>query len=719
MTAPNLVDAFFTSPNQVDPSRLEGTLRELLGGLSARLDTARIRTLLPARVDGKTRWYGIAPSDREARLLREELRSWLGPPISERIVEVRGLDDQVDQAALALVPGGTVLRVDVDEDWKTEARSNVASLTDVWVLAPPRGVDQPRPLGRVLRQFYEAVLAADRSSAESALDEIKARALLNATNLRFLRVELLASLGSPEDLRDDSLLRGISLLARPSAVTAHLAAAAESLFIASASGVPEDTDWVTVAERLDEAWPSLVIQSGQVTTRATARCFALQELLRNEPRTDVLAEVARRFPNDEVLRAITSSATPIPFRESLDTPLGLYHAGNYSAALEAAESQNRGRSATSVALAAAVNLGDSASAVRALALVDAMTPAERDVVLGSAVERAFYDQLLARTSEARVPEDWLDWLRGEWADRPDLLMEWAGQWRRDIALDSSGEELAVELLDALHDGRRGRVRNGLPVFIDWLVDEGLPSSGVGLATTIFDILLSSEPGRIERQVSLNLLEEVLLVGCTSQEYAELINAVTEQLQFLGARDAPWLAECLDLFMECSSPDLSRRHAVIAEAAGVATAWLDRLEPDDVSILRQVFADADMPFAVGTSQDGLPPSPPFCDLKQVGIYSLLEGASQVAADRIRSMFPNVQVRTSSEHVNSQTLVALVRGVDVMLVQTSHAKHAATQAIAAASLDPRRVVFVHGRGATALVRELLAWVHGSTVPPFPPA
>jgi hypothetical protein len=167
-------------------------------------------------------------------------------------------------------------------------------------------------------------------------------------------------------------------------------------------------------------------------------------------------------------------------------------------------------------------------------------------------------------------------------------------------------------------------------------------------------------------------------------------------------------------MQYSSPDVSRRDALVLDALGVATAWLDRLEPDDVFILRQVFADAALSFATGTPQVNLPNAPVDRELQQVGIYSLLESASQVAADRIRAMFPNVQVRTSSGHVNSETLAALVRGADVMLVQTSHAKHAATQAITAAALDPDRVVYVNGRGATALVRELLVWVRGSTAP-----
>jgi len=81
------------------------------------------------------------------------------------------------------------------------------------------------------------------------------------------------TLGTPQDLRDDALLRGISLLARPPAVTERLAAAAESLVIVHAAGAPETTDWVAVAEKLDETWPSLVTHCEQVTTLRTARRF--------------------------------------------------------------------------------------------------------------------------------------------------------------------------------------------------------------------------------------------------------------------------------------------------------------------------------------------------------------------------------------------------------------------------------------------------------------
>jgi hypothetical protein len=268
--------------------------------------------------------------------------------------------------------------------------------------------------------------------------------------------------------------------------------------------------------------------------------------------------------------------------------------------------------------------------------------------------------------------------------------------------------MAEGFLDALNDQRRGRVRNGVPIFVEWLVGGGLPVSGVNLATTMFDVLLSSEPGPIERQAALVVLEEVLSTGCASQEYAELIDGISRQLPVLGPRDAGWLAQCLDLFLLFSSQDSARRTALFADALGAVTSWATRAEPPDLVVLELLFRDAGLAFvrpAVGAAEVlGADSSRPF---GTVGIYSLLENAARVAADWIRKLFPGVDVRISSEHVNSASLSALVRGSDVMIVQTSHAKHAATHAIDAAIVDRSRLVLVHGRGASALVRSLLAW------------
>ena len=65
-----------------------------------------------------------------------------------------------------------------------------------------------------------------------------------------------------------------------------------------------------------------------------------------------------------------------------------------------------------------------------------------------------------------------------------------------------------------------------------------------------------------------------------------------------------------------------------------------------------------------------------------------------------------MRLSHAHSNNSKLDGLVRSSDVILMQTSHAKHAATIAIER-SIEPSRLVRVNGRGATSLFRGLLEW------------
>ncbi len=693
-----LTTAFFAPPNEIVTSKLDGELARLLATLRTRYERLNARTLLPAKVSGTTRWYAIAPSHRDGRLLREEVQCWLSRPLTTGQVDVSTTSsDPVDQAAIALVPAGSVIRVDVARGWVDQVRRNVDSLTNVWAIEPDRGVDQPRPVGRILRQFYESLVGNDRPQAEAALDELRGRALLSATNLRFLRVELLSSLGTPQDLRDDPSLQGISLLARPPAVTESLAEAADELLVTPALRSSAVDEWRSAAERLDVAWPALVTHSYQVTTTATARCYALGQLLLESPQEQQLRVLSARYPDDPVIaEVLAATSVDQAAAQPPVTPLSLYYDGEYEAALRIASSQAPNRSIAAIALAAAVNLRDSASAMRALAVVDRLSDSDRSGLLENAVERSFFDSLCALTSEARVPTDWLDWLNGDWPDRPDLLSEWSREWlRTPDEFMATADELAEAFIDALNDSRRARVRNGIPLFVEWLISGGIPPSAVALATNTFDIMLSSEPGKTERQAALSLLDEVLAVGCTSQEYREILSAITRELSIIGPRDGQWLAQVIDLLLMSACPDPAERTTVIARAAGVAKLWTDRIDRRDAILLSLLFRGAGTDFTLPDPEAAKGQDVP--NFKSVGVYSLMESAIRVVTSWIRGRWPDVVVRSSSGTGNSDSLAAMVRGVDVMLVQTSHAKHAATGAINMAVVDPSRLVLVHGRGS----------------------
>ena len=715
------VSTFYDSPNEVDLNSLYGEHAELVRLLLSRLAAGK-RTLLPAKVNNATRWYGIAGSDRDGRILMEEMASWLGPPLCDLPAVIGKSEDAVDQRASLLTNNAILLRACVAGGWQSEASENVRSLVDVWTLTPERVLDAPRPVGRVLRQFYEAIAARDRGSATDALDEIRTRGLLSAANCRFLRVELVGRLGTPEELKTDPLLEDISRLRRPPAVTDHLARAADALYIRPAAEKAGSDVWRSIASDIENAWPGLLSHPSQIRSVYGARCLALTELLAEHPRRGVIDSLRSVWTKDAlvagIVTAIESASDKVP--DETERPSGIaavhsyYQRGEFECVLDAAERIDPDSGMATTVMSAALNLGDTVAAARAVALVDRLPKFDRDALLLRAVESVSYTKLVERNQGTRVPSGWIDWLRGEWPDRPDLLNDWSSTWEREVpAAEEAADALAGELLDALDDGRRGRVRNGLPVLVRWLVGgDGLRPSSIPLAITILDIMLGSDPGRSERRAALELLSEILLTGCTTDEYRTAANAIRDQLARLGPREVDWLTGVLDVQLFSAVPNTSLRDRLFAESFAIASSWFGRIEQTEAIVLEKLFAEIGLDFHPSvTDHSDIRPPRRIKTFERVGIYTLSESAAKNAARWIRDEWPSVDVRLSHAHSNNSELQSLVSRSDVFLMQTSHAKHAATIAIER-SIATSRLVRVNGRGATSLFRGLLEWARPAT-------
>ena len=174
----------------------------------------------------------------------------------------------------------------------------------------------------------------------------------------------------------------------------------------------------------------------------------------------------------------------------------------------------------------------------------------------------------------------------------------------------------------------------------------------------------------------------------------------------AARSADWLAGVLDLQLLSPVPDLEARVELFAEALGIAISWHDRIDPTEAMLLAKVFADSELVYEIPATDPIAQPTRAMREFGSVGIYSLSESAAQTAGRWIKDEWPGARVRLSHVHENGPELEGLIRTSDVLLMQTSHAKHAATTAIER-SADPSRLVRVNGRGATALFRGLVEW------------
>lgn len=703
------VAAFYGPHNGVNLAELSEEWADLVGSLGARWAT-RARTLLPAVADGMTRWYGFAPDPREGRLLVEEVEAWLAPPVGAQVRRVGANGDAVDAAALRVAADGVLLRIDVANEWRGDARANVRSLLHVWQSAPERGMDASRPVGRVLRDLYAALGARDRIAAQAAVDEIRSRGLLSAANVKFLRVQVIGTLGSPQEMRGDPELADIASFRRPPAVTGHLAAAADALFIAPmlGDGDAAKVAWREVAVDVEGAWPGLVSHPRQVGSVAAARCLALSESLASEPRRMVYEALEADWSADPVIAAVLDGLRGDVSAPVQVTIADLCQRGEFDAVLAVAEGVPLSGADAVPVLHAAFELGDTRSAARAIALVDGMDDAARGHLLSQAVAHNLYERLVETNAGQQVPHDWHDWLTGDWPDRPDVLGEWAADWDRAAVLDGGrAEDMVLALMDALAGERRGRTRNGLPTLVEWLCgSDGLQPGAVGMAVTVLDVMLEAEGGRVERRAGLRLVEEILCAGCSTGEFGEVTASLHGTLSGLGSREVDWLIEMLDTLLFSAVPDEQPRRELLAAAHGAAVPWLERLTATEATLLNKLFAAAELDFPVPPrdieDDDGRRRQRPF---RRVGIYSLAEAGARRARQWIEEQWPGVSVTLAHDFVNSDRLEAMARNCDVVIVQTSHAKHAAVAALEASLGRGGQMLKVHGRGATSVLRAIL--------------
>jgi hypothetical protein len=90
-------------------------------------------------------------------------------------------------------------------------------------------------------------------------------------------------------------------------------------------------------------------------------------------------------------------------------------------------------------------------------------------------------------------------------------------------------------------------------------------------------------------------------------------------------------------------------------------------------------------------------------KKVGLYSLMEGSASRAAQLLRSLVPTVEVRLFSDKVGSTTLGQASASMDIFVIVTAAAKHAATQFIES-QRGSGELVRVNAKGTSAIMNAL---------------
>jgi hypothetical protein len=743
MTAATAVDTFlarfFGEGNDLSPSALADNVPELAVWLDERL--ARLRQdpgsahILPRRIAGKTRWYGLAHSSRQLKELSQVLEAFTVPAYA-KVDRLAMLNEQdpVDAAVIQFT-GGNALMLEVLPGQQEQVRRALELFAMLDISRPRRELALSRPLGRLLREFEMTVLAAAEDASEELLREIEQTGQLSAQNVLFLRIRRLAGLRQFDAILRLPELATVLAIRRPARVSASLL---EAVYITEIAGYEADGDIDGALQHFEhvvlQKYPALFKSRHGLQTPEAIKSFMLHTLAVRpddaESRARLLGSPDLSLTDLQFLRRLASwPETPAAPEATLDDAASAALAEDYDAALQIAARQPASAEQAELLIRCAFEI-DSMDAIRTAAdAFNNLGSAQQDALISSRLYStlwAYISEALSGEAGARVieaPTSWTEWFQQAAEGRavPNAIqiaeravVEWSAE---DFSVQESRAVAGFLNRDIAPQAMR-LVKDALPHFLQFIERSTEPARHRELLDDIAVLLMSEEDlGVADVQVVANLAGIILEIGLPAERYRQLVEDfcnLWERVDSPAYLDAA--IDMLDVLLTQACPNPGVREVLFRKLIASFQRWQRRIRPDQWMLLAELASElgaSEVVKAIRPSEaeaDGAGAAPNRRALagKMIAIYTLTDPAATRAADFLTSNFDDVVVEVSNDHVASDRLRTLARAADVFVVATRSAKHAATTFIEAQRPPGRPIVYADGKGSASLIRALFSYI-----------
>lgn len=690
----------------------------------------------------QTTWYVIVDDRDTASLTRAELQGFLGPsytdwdPLSDRFDP----EDAIDELVLGQHPSALKMTITGSRHGVPYAvrAARVRERLEVWLEArermPTQVLDERELLADLLYQFEDALRLDRPDLAEANLQKMEGSGGLSPENLIGLEFLYLNGVRAWSEIWSKPAFDRLVEFGPTQRVRQVMLRAAYRCEIQHYEDLGD-------AESALEAYSSVV----------APRCAPLLGTSRglNTPEAHVLRllkEVTSTSPSPARIESARSDALQIGVPEhwtqslvqvtdstegaeagstvevfaTVGREFGLNNLDSaWSLALSADESTER-----SVWL---MRLALEAESIRwahiALESLDQLSPYPSSDLLDS-----FRDKVTVRFGSssgdgkgAGVPGGWREW--AQHLTKPErfsagvkLAEEGGVDW--DVHAEAIPDwNVLTEVLNGVTEVNERILRRSVPYLLDAIGDEGSPRGGLGgLYDHLLDVvLLDPAPGDTYFVSVEDLVDRRLSVGIGAGAYGTLLREVSERVdELMAPLHVPDVLDLVDLLYFRSCPDQEARIRFVNTVLNSALSDLERLSEPVLAVLSEVadslewtpnpFDDQLSSLQDSSSQEGEGVGDVLGGLS-IALYSLDESAMRRATLAIERISATVTVRTYSDKVASERLLATARNADLFIVAHRAAKHAATEAIQAARVGPLR--FAQGKGSTSLVRAVWDW------------
>ena len=679
---------------------LDADASALCAGLMATIDDPGFPGALVPDVDGSDLSVLVAaPSVALWRRMSPVLRAFAGPTLTSF--------DGLPQA-LPASPAGTaiaeaqpavtsVMRIPPDPRARIMALRALARARDTLARAPDLQRSAPEPTSWLLARFQDHLNVGRRDAAAEVLVRLKSELRLDALNLKFLEVQLLATFGDWTGIVALAGFASLCLARRTQATTALLL---EALYQVHLATLFDADDASATRERFERdvrplAGPMLIAPAPPTLTAAGWRLFGL-EVWTDSSRADLAATLAGREAMIGWIAEHLGSA-PVAAEPEVAVDLGSIDAARV-ALVQADAVESLDTLAAALAAVARLSPDELARLRDAEPFKTALSVAEETAAVG-------------------VPTSWVEWLAMAADPNFTAALDLAGRGKDEWPIGlSASDPIAVQaMLSGLNRALDNelaaeRTAQALPFLVAWLQrDPDFPR--VGMAPLYASILtlfaLGRARGRVTYESSQVLISAQLSAGLNAEAYRSLIADIEELAAGgFGVDMTYWMLEIVEDFMRTAAPDdgarqtflhgaLARISPIYGRLSGLQRTAVNRLASELGWTLSSLGIDASVGAAddVASRMQGL----------RIAIYSLTEASSRQAKAAIEEAAPSAVVDCNADHGGTNRLRALAENADVFVMSWLSAKHAATDFIREHRGD-RPLLYAQGRGFSSILRAI---------------
>ncbi len=597
-----------------------------------------------------------------------------------------------------------------------------------------------------------ALQAGSEDEARDCLTSLREQHHLDSVNALFLQVQLLAAFGRFEDMLRLPLLDDLLRIRRPAAVTQALIQAVYRHHLAR---FEEADDPQGAARKFrTEVFPlfsSLFANRSGMNGPDVRKCFMLLAVTQSPPspqlRDDILATQgigAEEAAYLAKLAQLLPAPAPPLHEPTIEQALLAIQANDFDGAFALALSLPPSTQRCRVFCECALELQTLEARALAIEAVQALSDDDRSGFLQGRINQQLWAQIQGTAADEpaaapepapavgeSLPQDWCSWL--EHLDRHDgkkgsreLARQGAGEWRiPDLLQQPDGISRLLALLRGTRTQAAERVlRDCLPYLLAFFQqDDAWPNPAFReVYRSLLELLFySTEGSQADLTLFNQLLDALLLLGAgDAASYREFVVFGRD----LWARlDSPllldWLLDLLECLVIHPCSDKDARHELLQDALNGLRKHHRRVNAEQRELLRLLAGDLGQgelfaqyfPESEETEPD--PAGDPLARLagRSVGAYTLSESAGRQFQQVLQSRCPTVRVSLCHDLDASKRLKQLAKQVDVFVMVTASAKHAATVAIEDNRPAGMPLLRPAGKGSASMLRVMREYLENA--------